>query len=314
MWQGRLNSLRHKRKRRRRFSISGGPDDVRTGASVQGMSSPVPVGGSLRMRALLRPTRGSIRLLAVRRDGGRRARSRRAHDRSGATRSSSRIDKPEQPRSPRASRRWSRPTAWPKRLGMRELWVKNDAVNTRRTRFKDRVVSVRDQQGRRTRLQDRRLCVDRQPRQRASRRTPPRPGSSATSSSRPTSSRAEDPRARASTARTWCGVNGNYDDVNRLCTRARRPSSSWAFVNINMRPYYARRLQDDRLRDRRAARLEGCRTASSRRSPPARCSPRSHKGFDEWIEVGLSPKARCRSSTARRPRVATRSPTRSTQG
>jgi len=34
------------------------------------------------------------------------------------------------------------------------------------------------------------------------------------------------------------GVKGNYDDVNRLCTElsATRP---WAFVNVNLRPYYA---------------------------------------------------------------------------
>ena len=34
------------------------------------------------------------------------------------------------------------------------------------------------------------------------------------------------------------GVRGNYDAVNRLCTElsAEHP---WAFVNVNMRPYYA---------------------------------------------------------------------------
>ncbi len=34
------------------------------------------------------------------------------------------------------------------------------------------------------------------------------------------------------------GVRGNYDDVNRLCTELceTRP---WAFVNVNLRPYYA---------------------------------------------------------------------------
>ncbi|MGG7378569.1 pyridoxal-phosphate dependent enzyme, partial [Escherichia coli] len=33
-------------------------------------------------------------------------------------------------------------------------------------------------------------------------------------------------------------VNGNYDDVNRLCTEL-SAEHEWAFVNINMRPYYA---------------------------------------------------------------------------
>ena len=33
-------------------------------------------------------------------------------------------------------------------------------------------------------------------------------------------------------------VRGNYDDVNRLCTEL-SGEHDWAFVNINMRPYYA---------------------------------------------------------------------------
>jgi threonine synthase len=37
---------------------------------------------------------------------------------------------------------------------------------------------------------------------------------------------------------TLIGVRGNYDDVNRLCTELceTRP---WAFVNVNLRPYYS---------------------------------------------------------------------------
>jgi threonine synthase len=45
---------------------------------------------------------------------------------------------------------------------------------------------------------------------------------------------------------TLVAVNGNYDDVNRLCSeladkyQERHPGGRrWAFVNINMRPYYA---------------------------------------------------------------------------
>ena len=33
-------------------------------------------------------------------------------------------------------------------------------------------------------------------------------------------------------------VNGNYDDVNRLCTEI-SGEHDWAFVNVNLRPYYA---------------------------------------------------------------------------
>ena len=37
---------------------------------------------------------------------------------------------------------------------------------------------------------------------------------------------------------TLISVNGNYDDVNRLCSEL-ADNLKWAFVNINMRPYYA---------------------------------------------------------------------------
>ena len=33
-------------------------------------------------------------------------------------------------------------------------------------------------------------------------------------------------------------VKGNYDDVNRLCSEVAE-ALPWAFVNVNMRPYYA---------------------------------------------------------------------------
>jgi threonine synthase len=37
---------------------------------------------------------------------------------------------------------------------------------------------------------------------------------------------------------TLVAVDGNYDDVNRLCSEL-ADNYKWAFVNINMRPYYA---------------------------------------------------------------------------
>src|ERR687890_2399529 len=35
------------------------------------------------------------------------------------------------------------------------------------------------------------------------------------------------------------GVRGNYDDVNRLCTEISGEREGWAFVNVNVRPYYS---------------------------------------------------------------------------
>ncbi len=37
---------------------------------------------------------------------------------------------------------------------------------------------------------------------------------------------------------TLVGVRGTYDDVNRLCTQLAE-SRPWAFVNVNLRPYYS---------------------------------------------------------------------------
>ena len=34
-------------------------------------------------------------------------------------------------------------------------------------------------------------------------------------------------------------VKGNYDDVNRLASEIAGEEEGWAFVNVNVRPYYA---------------------------------------------------------------------------
>ena len=38
---------------------------------------------------------------------------------------------------------------------------------------------------------------------------------------------------------TVLGVEGNYDDVNRLCVELVAEHPGWAFANVNLRPYYA---------------------------------------------------------------------------
>ena len=37
---------------------------------------------------------------------------------------------------------------------------------------------------------------------------------------------------------TMIAVDGSYDDVNRLCSEL-ADQHPWAFVNINIRPFYA---------------------------------------------------------------------------
>ena len=38
---------------------------------------------------------------------------------------------------------------------------------------------------------------------------------------------------------TLVAVDGSYDDVNRLCSELADHGCGWAFVNINVRPYYS---------------------------------------------------------------------------
>jgi threonine synthase len=80
-------------------------------------------------------------------------------------------------------------------------------------------------------------------------------------------------------------VDGSYDDVNRLCTEL-CAEREWAFVNVNLRPYYA----------------EGSKTLAFEIAEqlgwelPDRCVvpiasgslfTKIAKGFDEWRSLGL---------------------------
>jgi threonine synthase len=81
-------------------------------------------------------------------------------------------------------------------------------------------------------------------------------------------------------------VRGNYDDVNRLCTELSAEHEDWAFVNINMRPYYAEGSKtvafeiaeqlDWELPDRVVVPI----ASGSLFTKIAR-------GFEEWLDVGL---------------------------
>jgi threonine synthase len=80
-------------------------------------------------------------------------------------------------------------------------------------------------------------------------------------------------------------VRGNYDDVNRLCTEL-SAEREWAFVNINMRPYYS----------------EGSKTLAFETAEQLAFSlpdrvvcpiasgslfTKLARGFEEWLELGL---------------------------
>jgi len=123
-----------------------------------------------------------------------------------------------------------------RRLGIRELWIKNDAVNYPTLSFKDRVVSVALSRAREMGF--------------------------TTVACASTGNLANSVAANAAAAGLKAyvfipadleqgkiinsliygahviGIKGHYDEVNRLCAEI-AGKFGWAFVNVNMRPYYA---------------------------------------------------------------------------
>ena len=80
-------------------------------------------------------------------------------------------------------------------------------------------------------------------------------------------------------------VRGNYDDVNRLCTEL-SAEHEWAFVNINMRPYYS---QGSKTLAFETAEQLGFELPDRVVAPIASGSlfTKIARGFEEWIEAGL---------------------------
>ena len=82
-------------------------------------------------------------------------------------------------------------------------------------------------------------------------------------------------------------VRGSYDDVNRLCTEL-SAEREWAFVNVNVRPYYAEGSKTlgyeiaEQLSFKLPDRLVLPIASGSLFTKVAR-------GLEEWIEVGLIP-------------------------
>jgi threonine synthase len=81
------------------------------------------------------------------------------------------------------------------------------------------------------------------------------------------------------------GVRGNYDDVNRLCTELceERP---WAFVNVNLRPYYA---EGSKTLAYETVEQLGWELPDRVVVPIASGSlfTKIGRGFTEWLDLGL---------------------------
>ena len=81
------------------------------------------------------------------------------------------------------------------------------------------------------------------------------------------------------------GVRGNYDDVNRLCTQLAE-TRPWAFVNVNLRPYYA---EGSKTLAYETVEQLGWELPDRVVCPIASGSlfTKVGRGFQEWLDLGL---------------------------
>jgi len=82
------------------------------------------------------------------------------------------------------------------------------------------------------------------------------------------------------------GVEGNYDDVNRLCVELVAEHPDWAFANINLRPYYA---EGSKTLAFEICEQLGWRTPAQVVVPIASGSQftKVAKGFQQFLDLGL---------------------------
>lgn len=170
-----------------------------------------------------------------------------------------------------------------RRLGIRELWVKNDTVNYPTLSFKDRVVSVALSRARELGF--------------------------TTVACASTGNLANSVAANAASAglksyvfipadleegkvvnsliygAQVIGIKGHYDEVNRLCAEI-AGKFGWAFVNVNMRPYYAEGSKSmgfeivEQLGWRIPNHTVACMASGS-------LLTKLHKSYQELIKIGL---------------------------
>src|SRR5436309_10928134 len=169
------------------------------------------------------------------------------------------------------------------RLGLHEVWVKNDAHNPTHS-FKDRVVSVAAARARELGFEVL-ACAS--------------TGNLANSVAAhaaalgmesyvfiPADLEEQKVLGTGVYGTNLVKVRGNYDDVNRLCTELSFEHDKWAFVNVNLRPYYA---EGSKTLAYEIAEQLGFKTPDRLVVPIASGSlyTKIAKGFEEWRELGL---------------------------
>ncbi|MCL4179947.1 MAG: threonine synthase [Verrucomicrobia bacterium] len=175
-----------------------------------------------------------------------------------------------------------------RRLGIRELWVKNDAVNYPTLSFKDRVVSVALSRSRELGFSTV-ACAS--------------TGNLANSVAAIAAASgmkayvfipADLERSKVMNSliygATVVGIKGHYDEVNRLCAEI-AGKYGWAFVNVNMRPYYAEGSKSmgfeivEQLGWKVPAHTVVCMASGS-------LLTKIHKSYQEMIGLGLASEGR----------------------
>ena len=121
-------------------------------------------------------------------------------------------------------------------LGLRKLWVKDDSGNPTHS-FKDRVVAVALSAARELGLHVL-ACPSTGNLANAVAAAAARAGIQSVVMV-PADLEQQKILASAVYDTTLIAVNGSYDDVNKLASEIAAEEESWAFVNVNVRPYYA---------------------------------------------------------------------------
>ncbi|MCG9893537.1 MAG: threonine synthase [Thermosynechococcaceae cyanobacterium MS004] len=170
-----------------------------------------------------------------------------------------------------------------RQLGLKNLYIKNDAVNMPTLSFKDRVVSVALTRARELGFTTV-SCAS----------TGNLANSTAAIAARagldccvfiPSDLEAGKVLGTLIYGPTVMSVHGNYDQVNRLCSEVAN-THGWGFVNINLRPYYS---EGSKTLGYEVAEQLGWELPDHIVAPLASGSlfTKIYKGFREFVEVGL---------------------------
>jgi threonine synthase len=169
-----------------------------------------------------------------------------------------------------------------KRLGLREVWVKNETANPTHS-FKDRVVSVALARAQELGFETV-ACA-------STGNLANAVAAHAAAAGLPAyvfiPSNLEEEKIVATGAygASVVAVRGNYDDVNRLCTEL-SGDRDWAFVNVNVRPYYA---EGSKTLAYETMEQLGWELPDRVVAPIASGSlfTKLARGFADWIDLGL---------------------------